>query len=156
VLVFQSSCSHIMPPESARLQMHSGGHPHPPLHPQEALPPPFDVPDPAFDFLSLIPSPVMCGPVPPHPSHSQAAAVAPLPPSCSDDPFAFMELVPNRVAIHPLQQGQGSGASTPSAPGDVPHSSFFPHPSQLVTLPAHMASGDSAITFMAMVPSPSW
>jgi hypothetical protein len=141
-----------MPPKSARLRMRSGGHAPPPLHPQEAALPLSNVPDPVFDFLSLIPSPVMCGPVPPAPCRSQAAAAAAPLPSGSSDPFAFLAMVPNPVAIPSSQLGQESGPSTRSAPEDFPHPPSFPHPSQLATLPAHMAAGDSAVTFMAMAP----
>jgi hypothetical protein len=142
-----------MPPKSAHLRMRSGGHrPHPP-QPQEAAAPASLVHDPAFDFLSLVLSPVTCDPLQSGAPHSEAAAAVPPSPTSSSDPFAFLALVPSQVVLPPSQQGQGSGDSMRSIPAVASKSPSFPRPSQLATLPAHMAAGDSAVTFMAMDPS---
>ncbi|KAN0128966.1 hypothetical protein V8E53_013228 [Lactarius tabidus] len=74
------------------------------------------------------------------------------PVSSGIDPFAFMAIVPSRVQI---PQGERSTQVTCSAATVSTALSPFPSLSQLATLPLHMAAGDSAISFLANVPSPT-
>ena len=151
-----------MPPKSACLCMHSGGIP-PPTSQSQAAPPPLssDTHDSAFDFLAKVPSPVtllmsqtapsgVASPSAPLP-HAQTAA--PPPSATAGDPFAFMAKVPSPVVLPPSQQGQGSGTATHTVATTLSASPALPPPSQLATLPTHIAAGDSAISFMANVPS---
>ncbi|KAN0131121.1 hypothetical protein V8E53_011013 [Lactarius tabidus] len=63
-----------------------------------------------------------------------------------------MAIVPSQVQI---PQGERSTQVTCSAATVSTALSPFPSLSQLATLPSHMAAGDSTISFLANVPSPT-
>ncbi|KAN0134086.1 hypothetical protein V8E53_008091 [Lactarius tabidus] len=91
--------------------------------------------------------PINTAPLPTHavvPTARPPQAAPPQHPPVSSgiDPFAFMAIVPSRVQIP-----QAATVSTALSP--------FPSLSQLATLPSHMAAGDSTISFLANVPSPT-
>jgi hypothetical protein len=81
----------------------------------------------------------------------QAAPLQHPPVSGGIDPFAFVAIVPSQVQI---PQGERSTPVTCTAATVSIAPSPFPSLSQLATLPLHMATGDSAISFLANVPSP--
>jgi hypothetical protein len=74
-----------------------------------------------------------------------------VPPSsaASGDPYAFIAHIPSPVVLPPSQKGQGSGIKTGTVAVAPPVSPALYPPSQLATLPAHIAAGDSATSFMA-------
>ena len=161
----------IMPPKSrSRKCSRAGAAPPSPLSQSKASAMRAD-PDPSFDFLAKVPSPVT---LPPsqgsQPTCSGVATSSMLPPSlqvaappsvtASGDPYAFMAKVPSPVTLPSASQGQQSGTvtrshvPTPPVPATWTASTAPPIPTQSAALPTPTAGGDSAFSFLTNIPSP--
>ena len=140
-----------------------------PSSPSQMVAPPTSIdPDPAFDFLANVPSPVT---LPPSQGtqHTQSGAAAPsmpppsaplaAPPSIteSSDPYAFMAKVPSPVNLPSVSEGQQSVATTDSHAVATPVPAApdaHAAPSSTIQTVVPTGGGDPAFAFLAKVPSP--
>ena len=143
--------------------MRSGGTLPSPPKAQVSLPVPsvLDASNSVFDFMDMIPSPVIfsssqpvtSGAVPAPAAHVLAASEQPQSERTEHDPFAFLDMVRSPITCLRFQEGQSTGIASRSLVATSPPSPPLPPPSQPVTLPDHIGAGDSYIMFMAKLAS---